>query len=349
MTTAQPGSIEFHPAVRPLPFALQGPFARCADGRLVTVDGQDLLVSSDQGATWARQPLFRYGPQDKECKVSNERALLCTASGTLLLSFLNLNEKVWSWRDDLKDTLPGSRLPHCAVRSLDGGQTWRDLQVLHEDWTGDVRTMIALRSGRIVLSSMRLQHNPGRHSVLTYSSADEGATWTASNIIDLGGCGHHGGVTEATVEELRDGRLWLLLRTNWMRFWQAFSDDGGLSWREIGPSPIPASSAPGQLRRLASGRLVLLWNRPFPEGTDTYPLTGGDGLWSEVPVSNHRAELSLSLSADDGQTWGTPAVIARRQDTWLAYPRIFEAEPGVLWISTMQGNLCACLNEADFA
>ena len=42
----------------------------------------------------------------------------------------------------------------------------------------------------------------GRYSLAASLSDDEGATWTASHIIDLGGCGHHGGVTEATIEEL---------------------------------------------------------------------------------------------------------------------------------------------------
>jgi hypothetical protein len=35
--------------------------------------------------------------------------------------------------------------------------------------------------------------------VVTYSSDDDGVTWTPSNIIDLGGCGNHAGAVEATI------------------------------------------------------------------------------------------------------------------------------------------------------
>jgi hypothetical protein len=243
---------------------------------------------------------------------------------------------------------PGARLPTYVVRSTDDGKTWAAPQKLHDDWTGAIRDIIQTRSGQIVFTSMMLRHEPGRHSVVTYASADEGQSWKRSNIIDLGGVGHHGGVSEATIEELRDGRLWMLLRTNWKRFWEGFSEDGGLSWRTIRPSSIDASSAPGLLKRLHSGQLILLWNRYFPEGQTTFPLTGGDNQWSEVPVSNHRQELSAQFSADDGQTWTKPVVIARAKKGWLAYPYLFEAHPGELWITTMQGQLRVRLKERDF-
>lgn len=114
----------------------------------------------------------------------------------------------------------------------------------------------------------------------------------------------------------------------------------------MGPTTIPASSAPGLLKRLASGRLMLVWNRPFPEGQTEYPLTGGDCQWSEVPVSNHRGELSVAFSEDDGKTWiarcGRPAA-----GRLLAYPYVYERTPGVLWLTTMQGGIRVAFNEAD--
>jgi predicted neuraminidase len=183
--------------------------------------------------------------------------------------------------------------------------------------------------------------------VITYWSDDLGKSWNSSNLIDLGGTGHHGGVTEATIAELEDGRLWMLVRTNWGEFWSAYSYDGGKFWRVLKPSGIAASSAPGMLQRLQSGRLALVWNRPLPEGKDDWPKTGGDGLWSEVPVSNHRLELSLAFSEDEGETWSKPTVIARGEQ-WVAYPYIFERKPGILWITTMQGGLRIELRENEF-
>ncbi|MFH1920422.1 MAG: exo-alpha-sialidase [Planctomycetota bacterium] len=153
---------------------------------------------------------------------------------------------------------------------------------------------------------------------------------------------------DATCRAAWTGRLWKLIRTNWKVFWQAFSEDGGLSWQTIGPSAIDASSAPGLLTRLESGRLLLVWNRYFPEGKNDFPLSGGDNQWSEVPVSNHRLELSIMFSEDDGKTWSAPAVIARIKKGSLAYPYVFEARAGELWITTMQGGLRVKLHERDF-
>ncbi|MBT4502158.1 MAG: exo-alpha-sialidase [Gemmatimonadetes bacterium] len=344
----KPAPLWLHPSVEKLPFDQPGPFVRLKRGGLLTVDDRQILVSRDRGKSWKPRPLFAYGRTEKEYKISQERRLLRTRSGVLILAFMNLNERVFLWRDELHDALPGTRLPCCVVRSLDDGKTWQNLTVLHEEWTGELRDMIQTRDGRVVLSTQKMLNNPGRHGVLTYGSDDDGATWTASNLIDLGGCGHHGGTCEAAIAELDDGRLWLLLRTNWSRFWQAYSTDGGSSWRDIGPSDIDASSAPGLLRRLRSGRLLLCWNRLYPEGKKSFPLSGGDGLWSEVPVSNHREELSIALSEDDGQTFNDPVVIARQRGGVLSYPRIFEIRPGELWLTTMQGGLRLKLNEADF-
>src|SRR5690606_13340853 len=179
-----------------------------------------------------------------------------------------------------------------------GGRTWEKPQKLHNEWTGAVRDMIETRNGNVIFTSMMMLHNTAHHTVLTYTSRNEGETWERSNIIDMGGIGHHGGVTESTIEQLKDGRIWQLMRTNWGTFWEAFSDDEGIIWKDIKPTSIDASSAPGLLKRLESGRLALIWNRLYPSGKDYYPLRGGDRQWSEVRSSNHREELSIAFSED---------------------------------------------------
>jgi hypothetical protein len=333
--------------VEVMPTIGMGPFVRLKDGRILTVDvGQNALASEDEGKTWKTQPIFT---DAAKFVISPERALLCTREGTVILAFSNVREmSPWQWDAKTSDSPPDTRLPTYAVRSVDGGKTWQDCQKLHDAWTGAIRDMIQTSKGTVVFTSMMMLHDPGRHSVVTYASTDEGKTWARGNIIDLGGVGHHGGVTEATLEPLADGRIWMLLRTNWKVFWSAFSDDDGVSWRTIGPSTIEASSAPGLLKRLASGRLVLIWNRYFPEGKDSFPLSGGDNQWSEVPVSNHRLELSIMFSDNDGKTWSKPVVFARDKKDWLAYPYAFEVSPGELWITTMQGDLHVKLREKDF-
>lgn len=324
-----------------------GPFVRLRDGRILTIgpDGGCAWISGDEGKTWQEQPIFT---DSTKFNIRIERALICTRSGAVIVAFMNDKERAsWKWDPAISDS-PGAKLPTYVVRSPDGGKSWETPQKLHDDWTGAIRDIIQTRNGEIVFTSMMMLHNPGRHTVLTYTSQDDGRTWKRSNIIDKGGVGHHGGVTEATIEELRDGRLWMLIRTNWKTFWEAYSTDGGLTWDYVGATNIDASSSPGLLKRLASGRLILIWNRYFPEGKNEFPLSGGDNQWSEVPVSNHRLELSMKLSDDDGRTWTEPVVIARTTSGWLAYPYLFEARPGELWITTMQGGLRVKLNEQAF-
>jgi len=332
-----------HPKCAPLPSDTLGPFITLADGRILAVHDRSVLISGDEGATWDASPIFGEG---EDVAISTERALIRTKNGVIILAFMNLREEDWRWNSQTHDADPGTRLPNYVIRSLDEGKTWQDLQKLHDDWTGAIRDMVEMRDGRVVFTSMRLLNRPGRHSVLTYSSVDSGLTWKPSNIIDLGDNGHHGGATEATVEQLNDGRLWELIRTNLGVFWQAFSDDG-VYWRTMGPTTIAASSAPGLLTRLVSGRLLLVWNRPFPDGTTEYPLTGGDCEWSEVPVSNHRGELSVAFSEDEGKTWTPPVVLAREPGKSLAYPYVYERSPGELWLTTMQGGIRVKVNESD--
>ena len=341
------------PRVSRLPTDMLGPFVRTAEGKVLAIHSDATFVSSDDGQTWSKpRPLT--GASEKHIKVSNERAMMRTKAGTIIAAYMNLNERNWTWSNELHDA-PEARLPTWVMRSEDDGATWNHVQKLHDDWSGAVRDMIQTKDGRIVFTAMKMLHDPGRHAVLTYWSKDDGRTWKASNLIDLGGTGHHGGVTEPTLTELPDGRLWMLIRTNWGEFWSAYSHDGGRFWRVIQPSGIAASSAPGLLKRLQSGRLMLVWNRPFPAGKTVWPLTGGDGLWSETPVSNHRDELSLALSDDNGKSWSDPIVIARsrtptdaKHNRWIAYPYVFQLPSGEIWITTMQGGLRIRLQESDF-
>ncbi len=330
---------------QPLASDLLGPFVKLDDGSILAIDSEATFVSSDGGKTWSEpRPLFNDG---QKITVSNERAMLRTRDGVVIAAFMNLQERHWTWKNELHDA-PGSKLPTYVMRSLDGGRTWQDIQKMHDDWSGAVRDMIQTTDGRVIFTAMKMRHDPGRHSVLTYSSIDDGATWKPSNLIDLGGRGHHGGVTEPTLTQLRDGRVWMLIRTNWGEFWSGYSRDGGRFWNVLQPSGIPASSAPALLKRLESGRLMLLWNRPLPEGLAVWPLSGGDGLWSDTAVSNHRNELSLAFSDDDGATWSKPVVIARQEAKWLAYPYAFEIQPGEIWLTTMQGGLRLKFSERDF-
>ena len=343
-----------HDKVEEIPGLKSGPFVRLGDGSILTVERNMSCISKDQGKTWKEYPIFT---DTGRFVIRVERVLIRTSGGVIILAFANDRERAnWAWQNDIADS-PGAMLPTYAVRSLDDGKTWQDLQKLHHEWTGANRDIIETKNGNIVFTSMIMRHNPGHHTVLTYTSMTNGLNWIRSNIIDLGGVGHHSGVTEPTIEQLTDGRLWMLMRTNWGVFWEAYSDNEGLTWKNFKPTKIDASSAPGLLQRLQSGRLFLVWNRANLEGKNNYPLSGGDGISSEVAHSNNREELSVMFSEDDGKTWSNPVVIARITEKSivkrLAYPRVFEPTPGEIWITTTYGGfagyLAVKLFEKDFA
>lgn len=322
-----------------------GPFITLDNGYLLTVDTTSSYISSDKGKSWKAYPIFK--DADKFF-IRSERAIIKSKKGVIILAFVNDKEKAnWNWNNFSHDS-PDAILPTYSVRSIDGGKTWIDLQKLHNDWTGAVRDIIETKDGHIIFTSMMMRHNPGHHTVLTYTSNDDGKSWTRSNIIDLGGTGHHSGVTESTIVQLKDNSIWMLMRTNWGNFWEAHSNNNGLTWTDIRATNINASSAPGMIKRLESGRLVLVWNRYFPEGKKEYPLKGGDRQWSEVPVSNHREELSIMFSNNEGKNWTKPFVFAKtfKLNGQISYPYVFENTPGELWITSMYGNLRIKLSEA---
>lgn len=340
-----------------------GPFARLDDDEIVCASspsGKEVLISEDNGKSWKSHQVF----SDPGKYTISAKAIQCTNDGVVVLAFSNILEKQWNWSDSLGDA-PGAVLPTYVVRSLDRGRTWEEPVKLHDEWTGYITDMIITSDGAIVFTSMMMRHNPGRHTVLTYMSEDDGATWHRSNVMDMGGAGHHGGLTEPTLVEQNDGRLMMLIRTNWMEFWWAESKDSGRSWHLMGPSGIPASPSHGQMERLASGRIILVWNQPFPKGESSYPMVGGDRIWSAVPVSNFRGELSMAISEDDGKSWSEPVVIASTAtdgfrktgaggkgkympNKEVSYPYVFEFAPGEIWITTARGPVRAKLYEKDF-
>ena len=76
-----------------------------------------------------------------------------------------------------------------------------------------------------------------------------------------------------------------------------------------------ASSAPANLLRLGSGKMLLLWNRLYPEGRHEFFRSGGAA--AAVPASRHREELSLAFS-DDGRTWSAEQTVILLADTSIA-------------------------------
>ena len=249
-----------------------GPFIKLDDGSLMVVSGNTTLISEDGGRSWS-EPRAIYTGAGPGVPTRSAQAVKATdADGRSVIVLIWGEDFQVTWDSARVEPTEDSTADVWAIRSLDGGRTWIDRQRIFEGICSHIPSnIVQAKSGRISAPVQFYMRNPARNVIRNYVSDDAGQTWQGSNIVDLRGEGHHDGAVEPTMVELKDGRLWMLIRTNWDRFWEAYSDDQGLSWRVIQPSNIDASTSPGFLERLASGRLVLIWNRLYPEGKKSFP------------------------------------------------------------------------------
>jgi hypothetical protein len=127
----------------------------------------------------------------------------------------------------------------------------------------------------------------------TYTSDDEGASWKASDSQLLvrrnkGRDGYYS-FEEPCIEELHDGRLIMLGRTELGRQFISYSKDAGVSWSEPQPTPLASAYAPALLARIPKSKdLLAIWNQASPK---------------EILSGLHRHRLSCAISSDGGKSW----------------------------------------------
>ena len=135
-------------------------------------------------------------------------------------------------------------------------------------------------------------------------STDEGRTWRL-----------HGAVSappwplENMIVELKDGRLWMLIRTSSGVLWQSHSSDKGRTWTPGWPSTIKSPGSRFFVRRLASGNLLLV---------NHYNFIG-------------RNNLTAQRSTDDGVTWNEGLLLDERAS--VSYPDGVQDKDGLVWIT----------------
>ncbi len=203
------------------------------------------------------------------------------------------------------------RLDIWHASSADDGRTWKPPRAIWKGYTGALNSVVQLRSGRILLPfsylTKRTWSNRGKEldaftftgqydCTLVYSD-DAGENWQLSpsslstvvpDIVSAYGA------VEPVVIELRDGRVWMLLRTQQGRFYESFSKDGA-EWSRPRPTAIIASDSPAGLLRISDGRIMLFWNSCL-----RFPYAYGG-----------RHVLHAALSDDEGRTWRGCREVAR--------------------------------------
>jgi predicted neuraminidase len=135
-------------------------------------------------------------------------------------------------------------------------------------------------------------------------STDEGRTWTLHGAVKA-----RPWALENMITELKDGRLWMLIRTGTGVLWQSHSTDRGRTWSEGTASTIKSPGSRFFIRRLASGNLLLVNHHKF---------TG-------------RSHLTAQLSTDDGATWNDGLLLDERGG--VSYPDGVQDKDGLIWIT----------------
>jgi len=132
-----------------------------------------------------------------------------------------------------------------------------------------------------------------------FCSKDQGQTWNLLGSADV----PDRWFDEHMIVEKRDGALWMLVRTRY-GVGESFSRDRGRTWSPGRPSAIAGPNARFHIRRLRSGRLLLL---------NHFRFVG-------------RSHMTALLSEDDGRTWPHHLLLDERSS--VSYPDAVEADDG---------------------
>ncbi|PYV10418.1 MAG: hypothetical protein DMG07_21180, partial [Acidobacteria bacterium] len=242
-------------------------------------------------------------------------------------------------------SLYDQRLDIWHVRSVDGRTRFKPPKLVWEGYAGALLSVVQLRSGRILLPFSYLTPRRwrnrgtgfdaftymGRFSSSALYSDDDGDTWRqspdelkeATATIDA-----DGGI-EPIVIQLKNGVVWMLIRTQDNYFFESFSKDDGAHWSRPRPTRIMSSDSPPSLTRLKDGRILMLWNNCL-----RYPYANGG-----------RHVMHGAVSEDEGRAWRGFREVAR--SPMVAEPPPPDGDHGVSSYGvpglTKEGNIVAAL------
>jgi len=165
---------------------------------------------------------------------------------------------------------------------------------------------LVLSSGEWLLPAARW-HTQASAGVC--ASTDHGRTWASRGAASVPAPGDRN-CDEHMVVEKANGDLWMLVRTKY-GIGQSTSPDLGVSWTDVEPSTIPHPVSRFFLRRLSSGKLLLVKHGPMDRRTE-------------------RTELTAFLSSDEGASWSGGLVLDRRSH--ISYPDGVQSPDGNITI-----------------
>ncbi len=267
-------------------------------GRTEDADNHVVVVTSgDDGETWT-EPVLVIDPPGE-----------VRASDPVL------------WHDPLgRLWLFWMQTAHCGITFDGRGGVWAicasDGERADSDWTSPVRIAhgimmnkpTVLSTGEWLLPCAVWSHmGPYRHDLPeerfsnVIVSRDNGESFELLGRADVPGraCDEH------MIVERRDGSLWMLVRRR-DGIGEAMSHDRGRTWVATREVVLPGPCSRFFIRRLRSGRLLLINHHEF----------------------SGRNNLTAFLSDDDGHTWPHRLLLDERE--LVTYPDAVEADGGVI-------------------
>ena len=292
------------------------------DGRLIAValpkvngvQEGEAIYSSDNGRTWSSPKKLFTLP--REAGTFGYFDFLVDREGEL--HFFFLLDPSTATTNLAHPTQKEEELDIWHLKSTAGMTNWVGPKQIWHGRGGDLLSVIQLRSGRLLLPiSYRMHRNWANRGsgfdAFTYSgefdssalySDDDGDTWHQSPSVlktptpDITTIE---GAVEPVAIQLKDGRVWMLIRSQMGRFYESYSNDDGKTFSHPQPTSLISSDSPAGLVRLPDGRMLMILNRNL-----RFPYAYGG-----------RHVLQAAISNDEGRTWHGYREIVRdplRQD-----------------------------------
>jgi hypothetical protein len=191
-----------------------------------------------------------------------------------------------------------------VARTTGQRSKWTKPQRVFEGYIGALRGIIQTTSGRIIVPfgcevPGKGPTLPTGSEVMTVMYSDDaGNTWQKSPSQIQAPCDPEynnaswDGACEPSIVQLKDGRIWILMRTQANYQYETLSDDDGIHFQYAKRSRFPSPNAPSNMLRLKDGRIVLLWNN-----------TANPPKFENKDVYGGRDALHIAISSDEGKTW----------------------------------------------
>ncbi len=268
-----------------------------------------LVTSADDGATWSA-PVLAVDPGGPVRAF--DPVLWIDPNGRMWL-FWSQAHTFWDGRGGVwavtTDNPEAARPTWSPSRRLFNGVMMNKPTVLSNgDWIAPAavwKREVRLTGRRAISDERAIALTPDEMYSNVLRSRDDGESWSLAGQADVAGRTFD----EHMFVERNDGSLWMLVRTNY-GIGESFSTDGGVTWTQGRESGIDHVSARFFIRRLASGRLLLIKHSPPEE-------------------NRRRSHLTAFLSDDDGKNWKGGLLLDERFG--VSYPDAVETEDGMIY------------------